>query len=70
MSLIGAGSVPGTGIPTLQMALPGEDHLYERLLRASTPVAARRADGDLVVDLRAVDPADDEVLVGMVRRCR
>ncbi len=70
VSLIGAGSVPGTGIPTPQLVLAGEDHLYERLLRSSTPVAARRAEGDLVVDLRAVEPADDKVVIEMVSRCR
>ena len=70
VSLIGAGSVPGTGIPTPQLVLAGEDHLYERLLRSSTPVAARRAEGDLIVDLRAVEPADDDVVIEMVSRCR
>ena len=69
-SVIGAGSVPGTGIPTTQIVLEDADDLYEPLLRASRPVAARRVDGDLVIDLRAVDPDDDGVVVAMVASCR
>jgi L-seryl-tRNA(Ser) seleniumtransferase len=69
-SLIGAGSVPGTGIPTKQIALVDEDHLYEPLLRVPTPVATRRADGNLIIDLRAVDLYDDNVVIDMVNRCR
>ncbi len=69
-SLIGAGSVPGVGIPTPQLVLEDEDHLYQGLLRAERSVAARRMGGDLVIDLRAVDPDDDFVVAEMVARCR
>ena len=69
-SLIGAGSVPGVGIPTPQLVLNGEDNLYLGLLRAERPVAARRVEGNLVIDLRAVDSGDDLVVAEMVARCR
>lgn len=69
-SLVGAGSVPGTGITTTQIVLEDEDHLYLPLLRSAQPVAARREDGNLILDLRSVDLADDEAIIDMVRQCR
>jgi L-seryl-tRNA(Ser) seleniumtransferase len=69
-SLVGAGSVPGTRIATTQIVLEEEDHLYLPLLRSVTPVATRREDGNLILDLRSVDPADDEVIADMVLKCR
>lgn len=70
ISLIGAGSVPGVGIPTPQLVLGGADHLYLPLLKGKVPVAARRQHGDLLIDLRAIDEADDATLTEMVIRCR
>jgi L-seryl-tRNA(Ser) seleniumtransferase len=69
-SLIGAGSVPGVGIPTPQIALEGEDHLFGRLLSTEHPILSRRQGKDLLIDLRAVEPRDDEVIADMVARCR
>jgi hypothetical protein len=58
------------GIPTPQLVLVGADHLYLPLLKGDVPVAARRQHGDLLIDLRAVDEADDATLTDMVIRCR
>lgn len=69
-SVVGAGSAPGTGIRSPQLVLSGEDHLFELLLAAEHSVATRRADGDLIIDLRAVDPSQDEVITRMVSGCR
>ena len=69
-SVIGAGSVPGVGIPTPQIVLEGEDHLHGRLLAAPQPVLTRRMDKDLVLDLRAVADEDDDVIADMVAGCR
>jgi L-seryl-tRNA(Ser) seleniumtransferase len=69
-SVIGAGSFPGIGIPTPQITLEGEDHLYGRLLATERPILTRRLDKDLVIDLRAVAPEDDDVIADMVARCR
>jgi L-seryl-tRNA(Ser) seleniumtransferase len=69
-SVIGAGSFPGVGIPTPQVTLEGEDHLYGRLLETERPILTRRLGKDLVVDLRAVAPEDDDLIADMVARCR
>jgi L-seryl-tRNA(Ser) seleniumtransferase len=69
-SVIGAGSFPGVGIPTPQITLEGEDHLYGRLLGTERPILTRRLDKDLLIDLRAVAPEDDDVIADMVARCR
>ncbi len=66
-ALPGAGSAPGTTIPSAGVRVDG-DHLAT--LRAhDPPVIARARDGVTVVDLRAVEPADDAVLVEALRRC-
>ena len=70
VSAVGAGSAPGAAIPSTHLVLDGEDALYEALLRASPPVLARRARGSLVIDLRAVDPDDDETIASTILKCR
>jgi hypothetical protein len=57
-------------IPTPEVALPGEDHLFHCLLSGEPPVLARREGGALVLDLRTVDPSDDSVVADVVVRCR
>ena len=69
-SVVGAGSLPGVGIPTPQIVLEGEDHLHSRLLAAAQPVLARRMDKDLIIDLRAVASGDDDVIADVVASCR
>ena len=59
-SLPGAGSVPGETIPSPNLHLDGDaDELFQRLLGATPPILARRRDGELIIDLRTVDPRDD-----------
>jgi L-seryl-tRNA(Ser) seleniumtransferase len=61
----GAGSAPGATIPSAGVCLPG-DHLAA--LRAHTvPVIARARDGVTTLDLRAVEPADDDELIAAIR---
>lgn len=62
-SLLGGGSTPGMGIPSPVVRLPGRGGDHTRLLRADPPVLARRDAGDLVLDPRTLDPADDGHLV-------
>ncbi len=69
-SVVGAGSVPGVGIPTPQVVLEGEDHLHGRLLAADHPILTRRMDKDLVIDLRAVAEDDDHLIADTVPGCR
>jgi len=60
-ALPGAGSAPGTTMPSYGVVVRG-DRLAA--LRAHTPpVVARVRDGRTSLDLRTVDPADDAVLV-------
>lgn len=64
----GAGSAPGVTIPSVGIAIAG-DHLAA--LRAGTPpVIARTRDAVTTLDIRSVDPADDEVLVAALAALR
>lgn len=69
-SSVGAGSVPGIGIPSMVVILDGEDHLYESLLATDHPVLARRDRGALVIDPRSFDGEHDETVIGSVVECR
>ncbi len=68
-STIGAGSVPGVGIPTWLVIVEGQDHLFECLLADDPPILARREDGSLVIDLRTVDADDDQKLIDTITQC-
>ena len=59
-SLPGAGSLPGTVIPSFGIALDG-DRTAE-LRSADPPVVARVREGRTYLDLRTVDPGDDATL--------
>jgi L-seryl-tRNA(Ser) seleniumtransferase len=57
-SVPGAGSLPGTEIPSWGLRLPGD---HAAALRAwDPPILARVHGGATILDLRTVDPADDE----------
>ena len=63
-SLPGAGSVPGETIPSPNLLLSGgADQLWKSLLAAQPPILARRREGRLLIDLRTVDPEDDDNIV-------
>jgi L-seryl-tRNA(Ser) seleniumtransferase len=60
MAVAGGGSVPGQELPSAGLSLEGD---HARALRANDPpVLARVRDGETILDLRTVDPADDPVL--------
>jgi L-seryl-tRNA(Ser) seleniumtransferase len=65
-ALPGAGSAPGATIASAGLALAG-DHLA-RLRAEPTPIIARVRDGRTVLDLRTVDPSDDELVLAALRR--
>jgi L-seryl-tRNA(Ser) seleniumtransferase len=69
-STVGAGSVPGMTIPTTLVVLKGEDRLFRHLLARDEPILARRERGSLVIDLRTVDPDEDDTLIEAVTQCR
>ena len=60
-SLPGAGSAPGVTLPSYGVAVRGDRGAALR--GHSRPVIARVRDGSTMLDLRAVDPADDDVVV-------
>jgi L-seryl-tRNA(Ser) seleniumtransferase len=61
-SLAGAGSAPGVVIPSWGVVVDG-DHLAD--LRAhEPPVIARVREGRTYLDLRSVDPSDDDIVAG------
>ena len=61
----GAGSAPGTVIPSVAIRVAG-DHLTA-LRAADTPIIARTRDGATLVDLRTVHPSDDVALAAALR---
>lgn len=70
---VGGGSAPGQTIPSagLQLAgrsLPGSSALLARLRTAEPSVIGRIEKGRVLLDLRTVDPADDEVLADVVAK--
>ncbi len=71
VSLPGAGSAPGRGIPGPVITVPGGDDARQGLLAGSPPVVARLDRDRLVIDLRAVAPSDDLTLAEAIARvCR
>ena len=67
-SVPGAGSVPGETIPSPAIRLDaGADEEWMALVAAETPIVGRRRDGALQLDLRTVDPGDDEYVAGVLR---
>ncbi len=60
----GAGSAPGTAIPSVAVSLPG-DHLAA-LRAAAPPIIGRTRDGATLLDLRTVHPPDDAHLAAAV----
>jgi L-seryl-tRNA(Ser) seleniumtransferase len=69
ISMVGAGSAPGARIASPVIRLPGGQHLFARLLSGPVPVVARRDRGDLLIDLRAVDPSSDETTAQAILKC-
>jgi L-seryl-tRNA(Ser) seleniumtransferase len=69
-STVGAGSAPGASIPTALVRLESRQDLFSCLLDVERPILTRREAGDLVIDLRAVEPEDDPVIVDAINRCR
>jgi len=70
-STIGGGSAPGSAIPTRLVAITypslTAEQLEERLRRHSPPIVARIAGDRVVIDLRTVEPDDDEVVAAAIR---
>jgi L-seryl-tRNA(Ser) seleniumtransferase len=64
---VGGGAFPTARIPSAGIALEGQADVIERHLRAGDPpVVARIADGRVIVDFRAIFPADDAIIASAV----
>ncbi|MGH9515852.1 MAG: L-seryl-tRNA(Sec) selenium transferase [Terriglobales bacterium] len=71
-SLIGGGSAPSSVLPTRLIAITAKNlsanQLAARLRRSDPPIIARVEDGRVLLDLRTVFPAQDEVLRQILAR--
>jgi L-seryl-tRNA(Ser) seleniumtransferase len=63
-SAVGGGGAPGVTLPSAAVAVAPE--LAEALRHGSPPVVGRVEDGRCLLDLRTVDPGEDEALVNAV----
>jgi len=66
-SVLGGGAAPGATLPTLVLALSSArvtaDELCMRLRRWETPIIARVEEERVFLDLRTVDPVQEDVIV-------
>jgi L-seryl-tRNA(Ser) seleniumtransferase len=63
-AVVGGGGAPGVRLPSAAVSLPAT--LGSSLRKNNPPVAGRIEDGRLLLDLRTVDPADDDLLQAAV----
>lgn len=68
-SLVGAGSAPGAKLTSPVLRVAGRQDAFAALVQLDDPVLVRRDRGDLVLDLRTVDPKLDSRLVASLRQC-
>ena len=66
---IGGGSLPGDFMPSVALRVPSQKPSRDaRRLRTGEPAVMGRIEGDaLLLDLRSVDPADDDALLQALR---
>ena len=66
-AFLGGGSAPGRGVTGAVLALPGDQALFERLRTGTPSVVGYLKESRLVLDLRTINPADDESLCGALQ---
>jgi L-seryl-tRNA(Ser) seleniumtransferase len=71
-STVGGGSLPGETLPSVGVVLAGRspDARLGRLRTGVPPVIARIEDGHVVLDLRTIEPEDDERLAQAIELAR
>ncbi len=68
-SVLGGGSTPDQSVPTWLLSIPSQGTRLEKQLRANNPpVVARIEKSALLIDLRSVDPEDDETILAALER--
>ena len=60
-ALPGAGSAPGVTMPSVGVVIDGD--VLEPLRQFATPVIARSRGDRTSLDLRSIDPADDQIVI-------
>ena len=60
-ALPGAGSAPGVTMPSVGVVIDGD--LLKPLRQFATPVVARSRDDRTSLDLRSIDPVDDQIVI-------
>ena len=68
--MVGGGSLPGQMLPGIAVAVttPMPDRLSALLRKGQPPVVARIADNELMLDMRTVQPNEDEILLQAMLR--
>ncbi len=69
-AFVGGGAAPDAPVPGEALALDGGDELARRLRTGRPPVVGVVREGRLWLDLRTVDPADDDELAAAVEAAR
>lgn len=69
-TMIGGGSAPGVGVESPVVGLPEAQQLLVALRRANPPVVGRINNGRVLLDLRTVDPSDDDKIVDSIQKIR
>lgn len=69
-AFVGGGAAPEAAIPGEAVALPENDDLRDRLRLGDPSVVAFIKAGQLIFDLRTVDPLDDAALIDAVRHAQ
>ena len=66
-AFLGGGSAPEAPSPGEALALPGDDDLLARLRQGDPPIVGYLRQGRLILDLRTVDPEDDDLFIAAVQ---
>ncbi|HUP24796.1 MAG TPA: L-seryl-tRNA(Sec) selenium transferase [Thermoanaerobaculia bacterium] len=67
-AFLGGGAAPEAPLPGHALAIPGGESLARRLRTGESPVMGYVREQQVILDLRTIDPLDDDVLVRAVER--
>lgn len=67
MAVPGGGTLPTVEIPSVGIQLDGDHRVALR--KATMPIMARVVENNTILDLRTVDPTDDEKIIEALRKC-
>ncbi len=67
-TMVGGGSAPGVGVASPVVSVPGGRAVAEALRRHDPPIIGRVVDDRVLLDLRTVDPVDDDTIIRALGR--